>query len=40
MISMVVEDFRGRDPKAVYRRFGDKGCRTVYGSMAAGSPPT
>lgn len=25
MLFMVVEDFRGRDPKAVYRRFRDRG---------------
>jgi hypothetical protein len=25
MLFMVVEDFRGRDPKAIYRRFRDKG---------------
>ena len=25
MMFMVIEDFRGRDPKAVYRRFREKG---------------
>jgi hypothetical protein len=25
MLFMVIEDFRGREPKAIYRRFHDKG---------------
>jgi hypothetical protein len=25
MLFMVIEDFRGRDPKAIYRRFRDRG---------------
>jgi len=37
MLFMVVEDFRGRDPKAVYRRFRDKGRMTPDGLRYHGS---
>ena len=37
MLFMVVEDFRCRDPKAVYRRFRDGGRRTPEGLRYHGS---
>jgi hypothetical protein len=30
MLFMVVEDLRGRDPKAIYRRFRDKGTAGYF----------
>ena len=37
MLFMVVEDFRGRDRKAIYRRFRDKGRMTPDGLRFVGS---
>jgi hypothetical protein len=37
MLFMVVEDFRGRDPKAIYRRFRDKGRMMPDGVRFHGS---
>jgi len=37
MLFMVIEDFRGRDPKAVYRRFREKGRQMPDGLRFHGS---
>ena len=37
MLFMVVEDFRGRDRKAIYRRFRDQGRMTPDGLRFVGS---
>lgn len=34
MLFFVIEDFRGRDPKAIYRRFRDKGRLAPEGFVA------
>ena len=40
MLFMVVEEFRGRDPKAVYRRFREKGRMMPDGLRFVGSRAT
>lgn len=37
MLFMVIEDFRGKDPKAIYRRFRDKGRMMPEGLRFVGS---
>lgn len=37
MLFMVIEDFRGHDPKAIYRRFRDKGRMMPEGLTYVGS---
>ena len=37
MLFMVIEDFRGRDPKALYRRFREKGRMMPDGLKFVGS---
>jgi len=37
MLFMVIEDFRGRDPKALYRRFREKGRMMPEGLKFVGS---
>lgn len=37
MLFMVIEEFRGRDPKAVYRRFREKGRMMPDGLRFVGS---